>query len=810
MSVKTINITIDELIEKFKKYNNNEKDIELIRRAYDYAEKKHFGQKRISGDDYILHPLNVALILTEISADAPCMAAALLHDTIEDSDATKEEIEKLFGSEVALLVDGVTKLNKINFTSDSEASAAYQRKILVGLSEDVRVIIIKLADRLHNMRTLDVMSEEKQKKKAKETLEILTPVAHRLGIYKIKSELEDLSLRYLKPDAYFDIVEKLNQKKVERDAAVSKMMDEVSSLLKEHNIPHEIKGRSKSIYSIYNKLAKETLEILTPVAHRLGIYKIKSELEDLSLRYLKPDAYFDIVEKLNQKKVERDAAVSKMMDEVSSLLKEHNIPHEIKGRSKSIYSIYNKLAKGKPFSDIYDILALRVFVDTEQECYIALGLIHSKYKPVPKRFKDYIAMPKTNLYQSLHTTVFGIDGELFEIQIRTYEMDKIAEYGIASHWSYKEHKDGATASKDIMEQKLQIFRNIIELNEDSSTPEEFVSSVKKDILSSDVIYVYTPKGDVIELPEGSTPVDFAYKVHSEVGDRMIGAIVNDNIVPLDYKLNTGDIIKINTNKASTPSKDWLSFVVTTGAKNKIRAYFSRLEKDENIEKGSDALEKELRKNNLSINEFLTNKNIDIILDELKLKDIDDLYVNIALGKYTPNQIIKIVNKPEEEKVDIAAKINETNYSKTSFSNNDVLVEGMNEIKASLSSCCKPIPGDNIIGYITRGSGITVHRSTCRNIIDIDERLINVKWNDNVTKKYPSDILVYTNTFDNLLDIITKASSSGIIIDSISTINKSDYKVYNMTVLVENKDKLEKFINDLLNLNFVQKVERSVN
>lgn len=721
MSIKTINITIDELIDKFKKYNNNEKDIELIRKAYYYAEKKHFGQKRISGDDYILHPLNVALILTEISADAPCMAAALLHDTIEDSDATKEEIESLFGSEVALLVDGVTKINKINFTSDSEASAAYQRKILVGLSEDVRVIIIKLADRLHNMRTLDVMSEEKQKKKA-----------------------------------------------------------------------------------------KETLEILTPVAHRLGIYKIKSELEDLSLRYLKPDAYFDIVEKLNQKKVERDAAVSKMMDEVSNLLKEHNIPHEIKGRSKSIYSIYNKLSKGRPFSDIYDILALRVFVDTEQECYIALGLIHSKYKPVPKRFKDYIAMPKTNLYQSLHTTVFGIDGELFEIQIRTYEMDKIAEYGIASHWSYKEHKNGAVASKDVMEQKLQIFRNIIELNEDSSTPEEFVSSVKKDILSNDVIYVYTPKGDVMELPDGSTPVDFAYKVHSEVGDRMIGAIVNDSIVPLDYKLNNGDIIKINTNKASTPSKDWLSFVVTTGAKNKIRAYFSRLEKDENIEKGNDILEKELRKNSLSINEFLTNKNIDIILDELKLKDIDDLYVNIALGKYTPSQIIKIINKPEEEKIDIATKINETNYSNTNFSNNDVLVEGMNEIKASLSACCKPIPGDNIIGYITRGSGITVHRSTCRNIIDIDERLINVKWNSQVTKKYPSDILVYTNTFDNLLDIITKASSNNIIIDSISTINKSDYKVYNMTVLVENKEKLEKFINDLLNLSFIQKVERSVN
>ena len=572
MSTTTIKISIDDLIDKFKKYNDNEKDIDLIRRAYDYAEKKHFGQKRISGDDYILHPLNVALILTEISADAPCMAAALLHDTIEDSDATKEEIEELFGSEVALLVDGVTKINKLNFNTETEASAANQRKILVGLSEDPRVIIIKLADRLHNMRTISVLSVEKQKKKA-----------------------------------------------------------------------------------------KETLEILTPVAHRLGIYKIKSELEDLSLRYLKPEAYFDIVEKLNQKKTERDEAVSKMIDEVSELLNEHNIPHEIKGRSKSIYSIYNKMAKGKRFDDIYDILALRVFVDTEQDCYLALGLIHSKYKPVPKRFKDYIAMPKTNLYQSLHTTVFGIDGNLFEIQIRTYEMDKIAEYGIASHWSYKEHKDGAKSTKDAMEQKLQIFRNIIELNEETNTPEEFITSVKKDILTSDVIYVYTPKGDVIELPVGSTPVDFAYKVHSEVGDRIVGAIVNDNIVPLDYKLVTGDIIKVNTNKASKPSKDWLNFVVTSGAKNKIKSYYSKLEKDENIEKGTDLLEKELRKENLSINEFLSNKNIDIILNELKLKDIDDLYVNIASGKNTALSVIKIItnNNTEKKEKDIAAKINET-------------------------------------------------------------------------------------------------------------------------------------------------------
>lgn len=723
MSIKTVNITIDELIDKFREYNNNEEDIKLIRAAYDYAEKKHFGQKRITGDDYILHPLNVALILTEIAVDSQCMAAALLHDTIEDSDASKEEIEQLFGSEVALLVDGVTKINKINFSSDSEASAAYQRKILVGLSEDVRVIIIKLADRLHNMRTLFVLSEEKQKKKA-----------------------------------------------------------------------------------------KETLEILTPVAHRLGIYKIKSELEDLSLRYLKPEAYFDIVEKLNLKKSERDEAVGKMLREVSTLLTEHNIPHEIKGRSKSIYSIYNKMSKGKRFSDIYDILALRVFVDTEQECYLALGLIHSKYKPVPKRFKDYIAMPKTNLYQSLHTTVFGIDGELFEIQIRTYEMDKIAEYGIASHWSYKDGIDGAKASKDAIEQKLQIFRNIIELNEDSATSEEFVTSVKKDILSNDVIYVYTPKGDVIELPSESTPVDFAYKVHSEVGNHIVGAIVNDNIVPLDYKLNTGDIIKVNTNNASKPSKDWLSFVVTLGAKNKIKAYYSRLEKNENIDKGREILEKELRKNDLPINDFLSNKNVDIILDELKLKTIEEVYAAIGTGKYTGNSIIKIIIKPEEQKKDIAEKINEnsTYNSKKEPGNNDILVEGMTEIKASLSGCCKPVPQDNIIGYITRGSGITVHRINCRHITDTEERLINVKWNDNVTRKYPTDILIYTTTFDNLLEIITKAASSNIIIDSISTINKSEYKVYSMTILVENKEKLDKFLNDLLNLSFVQKVERAIN
>lgn len=716
MSIKTEKISIDDLIQKVSNYDDNKEDLKLIREAYEYAQKKHFSQKRITGDEYITHPLNVAWILTDVKADGKAISAALLHDTIEDSDSTFEEISNLFGEDVATIVDGVTKINRLNFTSDSEQMAANQRKILVGLSSDVRVLIVKLADRLHNMRTLYVLSEAKQKRKA-----------------------------------------------------------------------------------------KETLEILTPVAHRLGIYKIKSELEDLSLRYSNPTAYFDIVEKLNVKKSERDASVGKMLSDVSELLNSHNITHEIKGRSKSIYSIYNKMAKGKKFEDIYDILALRVFVNTEQECYLALGLIHSKYKPLPKRFKDYIASPKTNMYQSLHTTVFGIDGQLYEIQIRTYEMDKIAEYGIASHWSYKENK--STLNKDNMEQKLEIFRSIMELNKDSSTPEEFINNVKKDILFNDSIYVYTPKGDAIELPNGATCVDFAYKVHTEVGDRMVGAIVNDNIVPFDYKLKTGDIIKVNTSKLSKgPNKDWLNFVTTTQAKNKIKNFYSKREKDENLARGIEIFENALRKKNLPITETIET-HLGVILDTLKIKDLDELYISIGSGKYTIQSIMKIICPKENP---ILKQLNKIRENKKQIIKNDILVEGMNEIKVSLSGCCKPIPGDNIIGYITKGSGITVHRSSCKNIIDLDERLINVKWNETINKKFATDILVYTNADDNLLDIIATSSSCNITIDSVNTLTKSKTKIYDLTVLVENKEKLDKFCKDLNNLKFVTKVERQIN
>ena len=710
------NITIEELIDKVKTYIQDKDDINLINDSFDYAYKKHFGVKRISGEDYINHPLNVAYILTDINADAECIAAALLHDTIEDTDSTLNEIKEQFGDNIASLVDGVTKINRLHFSNAGEQMAANQRKILVGLSEDVRVIMIKLADRLHNMRTLYVMPPEKQKKKS-----------------------------------------------------------------------------------------KETLEILTPVADRLGINKIKSELEDLSLRYLKPDVYYDIVEKLNAKKTEMDESVNNMLIEVSSLLNEHNINHEIFGRSKSIYSIYKKLDKGKKFNDIYDILALRVLVNTEQECYLALGLIHSKYKPVPNRFKDYIAMPKTNLYQSLHTTVFGSDGKLFEIQIRTHEMHKIAEYGIASHWSYKAHGSVKTV-KDSMETKLQIFRSIMELNEETDSPEEFINNIKQDVLTNNSIYVYTPKGDVLELPAGSTPVDFAYKVHTELGHTLVGAIVNESIVPLDYQLKTGDIIKVNTNKSSKgPNKDWLNFVVTSQAKNKIKSYYSKQDKNESLTKGQELLNNELRKNNLSIHDTLSGDNINILCDTFKVKDLNELYIGIGNNQYTPQAIIKVLTK-KEDTTDITTKINETS-TRTFNSKNDVLVEGLDDIKVNLSGCCKPIPGDHIIGYITKGSGITVHRAVCQNINDFDERLINVKWNTNLSKKYFTDIIINTNTSDNLLDIITKASLNSITIDSISTVNKSEYKVYKLTILVENLDKLNKFMIDLTNLPFTLKVER---
>lgn len=693
-------VSIELLLDKVREYNDNNEELHMIKKAYDYAYKKHFNQKRITGDDYIIHPLNVALILTDLNADYMAICAALLHDTIEDAGSSVSELEKLFGIEIASLVDSVTEINKINFKSSDDAEAANQRKILVGMANDVRVLMIKMADRLHNMRTLYVFSPEKQKKKAKETLEILTPVAHRLGIYKIKSELEDLSLRY------------------------------------------------------YN-----------------------------------PEAYFDIVEKLNLKKSEMDSSIGKMLDEVSTLLDEHNILHEIKGRSKGIYSIYNKLQKGRKFEDIYDILALRVLVNTEQECYLAMGLIHSKYKPVPNRFKDFIAMPKTNLYQSLHTTVFGIDGNLFEIQIRTYEMDKIAEYGIASHWSYKEKTDASR--KDYTDKKLEIFRNIIELNESSGTPEEFISNVKKDILFNDSIYVYTPKGDVVELPRGATTVDFAYHVHSEVGNTMVMAYVNDKEVSFDTVLNNGDIVKIITNKVTgVPDKNWLEFVITSQAKNRIKEYYSKIDKDDRINEGKEIFNNILVEAKLSLLDI--EKYQEKVISSYNLDDINELYIGLSNNKYSPSSLIKLLTKKERIRKGIK--------------NKDLILDS--KYNYIISKCCYPVPMDNIVGYLDKNNTLLVHRTNCSHVISSLNKNITVNWSNNTVDKYYSKLLV-SSLKDNIYDILGLLNNSNIVLDSMSTLNKGSLKVYSIAIMISNGNELDFLINRIYEIDGVSRVERAM-
>ncbi len=685
-----------------------EDELKLVDKAFLFAKEKHFGQRRMSGEEYIIHPLNVAYILSGIKADCNCICASLLHDTIEDCEVTKEEISLLFNDEVATLVESLTKINKLNFSGENETIIANQRKILVGMTKDVRAIILKLADRLHNMRTIWALSEKSQKKNA-----------------------------------------------------------------------------------------KETLDILTPIAHRLGISSIKSELEDLSLRYLKPDAYYQIVEKLNNKKSERDNYVEEMINIVSGILNDIGVSHEIKGRSKSIYSIFKKLDKGRSFSDIYDLLALRVFVKTEEQCYQVLGAIHSKFKPIPKRFKDYVAMPKTNMYQSLHTTVFGVESMIFEIQIRTYEMDKIAENGIASHWSYKE---GKKSMQNDIASKLQFLQVINELKEEGSE-EDFVASVKEDALN-DCVYVFTPQGDVIELPVGSTPIDFAYRVHSKVGDTMIGAIVNGSIVPLNYQLQSNDIIKINTNKSSNPKTEWLNIVKTAQAKNKIKSYFSKIAKEDYVKKGEDLLLKELRKNKITHNDFFDDENINKILTHLKISDLNELYINLGSGK---TKLSQVFYKEEVSKEEIILKRTQDKKIVAPNIKNDIIVKGIDNIKVNVAQCCQPVKGDRIIGYISKSAGITVHRMSCPNVDDLYDRFIDVEWNMDMDKKYITSIII--RAVDNvLMDIVAKSNNTLLTIESIKTLSNNNYE---LTVSTPSKEVLVKYMNDLDMVSDIVEVQRLI-
>ena len=712
-SVKSDKITFEEVREAVCAYINDEQQLSVINKAYEFAQLKHAGQVRKSGEPYIIHPLNVALILAKIYANYETISAGLMHDVLEDCDCSVEEMEDEFGVNITRLVTGVTRLSRINFSTENEYLIDYYKKIIVGMSEDVRVIIIKLADCLHNMRTLWALPEDRQKAKAHETLDIFAPIAHHLGIHKIKSELEDLSLRYLKPDVFYDIAEKLNKTKLERDKTV-----------------------------------------------------------------------FD------------------MQKEVSELLDAHHINHEIKGRAKSIYSIYNKLDKGKKFSDIYDLLALRILVHTEQECYLALGIIHSKFRPLPKRFKDYIAMPKPNMYQSLHTTVFGIDGYLFEIQIRTYDMDEVAENGIASHWAYKEGSGAVKA--DILnktEQKLQFFKSIIDLSRDKMSSEEFVNSVKDELLNNN-IYCFTPKGDVIELPVGATPLDFAYKIHTRVGETTVGAIVNNNIVPLDYELKNNDIVKINTNKSSNPSKEWINMVKTTQARNKIKSFFTKNEREVYIERGKDSIEKELRKRKLAFAIFFTDENIKKICDEINCLDLDEIYLMAGNGRVPVNAIINIIDKSDEVVTPKNIKITSSNTDA------DIIVTGIDKVKVNLANCCNPVYGDEIIGYITKGNGISVHRINCHNLEMLEDRTLEVVWGSNSNKRYYTSLVVYTNTSDNhMLDLMQSISMLNISVDEIKTISRVDNILYEVGCYVTGLEQLNKAIMTLNKANYIDKVER---
>lgn len=704
-------INFEELVPRLEK----REQFETIKKAYEYAYNEHKGMKRLTGDDFITHPLEVTKILMDLNVDDTTIIASLLHEVINNGNKTYEDLVNDFGEDIAKIVLSVSKINKLELPDNNESSVIYLRKILVGLAQDVRVMYIKLADRLHNMRTNWAINPSKQKQKAEETMSVLVPIAHRLGINSIKSELENLSLYYLKPDVYNDILEKLNE-----------TVDELNDCLEE------------------------------------------------------------------------------MKESIIDILTEAGIKFEIKGRVKSVYSIYNKLSNGKEWNKIYDILALRIFVEEESDCYQVIGLIHSRFRPMPKRFKDYIASPKENMYQSLHTTVFGVEGHVFEIQVRTYEMDEIAEKGIASHWSYKEK--GTKKIQNVMEQKLEIFRNVIE-SSNNDTDADFENAVNADIFS-DLIYTYTPKGDVVELPIGSTPVDFAYRIHSRVGDTTVGAIVNDQIVPLSYELKNDDVVNIKTNNNSTPNKDWLSFVKTNQARNKIKAFFSKQDKEEYILKGKNILETELRKRKMAFNEVLTPEVIDKLIKDLKVKDLDEIYLSIGSLRFTAGYIINLT-KEDRHEVDDALFERKLSIPKINYKS-DILVEGNSNIMVNIAKCCMPIKGDEIVGFITKGQGISVHKKGCANVPNNSERVVDVSWNMDASNYYFTNIYVYVASgFDLLVNIITEVGKLGCIVRSCNTKEFDNKTMYELNIRIKDKEELDNVMKSIRKIHNVIDVKEEM-
>ena len=693
----------------------NEEQLKTIDRYYEYAVKIYDGMNRLSGEEYVCHPLRVAIILTELKMDTLTIGSALVHEAVTLEKVTPEEISEEFSEDVSNILVSVSKISHLKRTFKNDDPDKY-RRIIVGLSENPITLFIKLADRLDNLRTIDP----------------------------------------------FD---------------------------KEH----------------INEVVDETEKIFIPIAHRLGIKTMKSELEDLCLRWSDPKGYQDVLDKINASKEELETSLFKMRDELIELLNEHNIKYELTYRVKSVRGIYNKLKKGRKWNQIYDLLGLRILLEKTEECYLVVGLIHSKFRPIPKRFKDFIANPKNNMYQSLHTTVFGVDGKVYEVQIRTYEMNEIAEHGVASHWSYKEHTDGSKKSE--LEEKLAQFRTLIELN-DMENNSEFFKNLQNN-MTKEFIYIFTPKGDIIELPFDSTPVDFAYKIHSEVGNTTVGALVNGKQVSLDYLLQDGDIVELRTQVGKSPSKGWLKFVKTESAKSRIRSYFYKKEKDKSIEVGNELIKEEIKKRKYNINELLTNDNINLLIKDLKSEDYNDVCLGVSSLKYSPalivNKLVDIVYPKKDNSIEKLLN----NKEIKSNSDAKVLVSGYADILTNLASCCSPVPGDEIIGYITKGNGVSVHRKDCKMVDESNERIIDVSWNTNQLDKYTTNIKVYIDSSnDHLIDIISLATKSDINITSIN--NKGLIKneeVYELLLKVKNKENLDKFMLDLSNLNFISKVER---
>mgnify|MGYP000977620188 FL=1 len=716
--MEQVNLMIENLLSKIEEYNPHI-DMQKIIKAYNFAEYAHQGQLRNSGEVYLVHPFNVAMILADLTMDGTSIIAGLLHDVLEDTSVDYETLSKEFGEEVANLVDGVTKLKKLKYKTKQESQAENLRKMVLAMAKDIRVIIIKLADRLHNMRTLEYMSEEKKKEKALETLEIYAPLAHRLGMSKIKWELEDLSLRYLDPEGYYDLVDKVSKRRKEREAYIQRIIDEIDEKLKEMNISRDISGRPKSFYSIYKKM----------------VYQNKS------------------------------------------------------------------------FEQIFDLTAIRVIVDTIKDCYGVLGIVHTMWKPIPGRFKDYIAMPKPNMYQSLHTTVIGPEGEIFEVQIRTWEMHRTAEYGIAAHWKYKE----GNVKTDNFDEKLTWLRQLLEWQKELKDPKEFMETLKIDFFT-DEVFVFTPRGDVINLPNGSTPIDFAYRVHTAVGNNCVGAKVDGRIVPLDYKLKNGNIVEILTSASSNgPSRDWLKIVKSSQAKNKIRQWFKREEKDLNIIKGKELLEKEVKRQGYKLTDILKEEWLKSTAKKLSLSTSDDLYAGLGYGSITISQVMSRLKELykehyqiKDEKEFIESKIKEsTTTRKDSKFTQGISVKGVDNIKVRFSKCCNPVPGDEIIGYITRGRGVSIHRKDCPNIsfIEGNERFIEVFWDTDEKAEYPAEIQIKGTDRPGLLTEITQRITEAelSLLSLNARTNKERLAVINMTLEIKDIDQLRELMRKIKRL-----------